>query len=366
MRLVRGLCRVGIAVGVATMLAVLVAPVAASSAPAPDDQPTLRVAVHPVPPFVVEDADGDLTGFSVELVRAIGDKAGLTIEFVVVENVQAQLDAVASGEADAAIGAISITAEREAQVDFSQPVFDSGIQIAVPEGAPGSAASGLQSQVFTSTLLAILAIAVGGTVLFGALIWWFERRKNRQFARDGRGVFDGIWWATETLFAAIYGDRVPRRAISRLLAAVWMAVSVLLVATLIAEVTTNRTVERLDAEIESVGDLYGQDVVTVRGTTSAAFLSQNGIDARLLPRAGDAFAEVAEGSADAFVFDAAVLRYLIASSDGGVRLSGPVLRSESYGIALPDGSEAIEPVNQAILRLQELGTFDRLVSAYFG
>ncbi len=49
------------------------------------------------------------------------------------------LDAVKNKQADVAIAAISITAERHSSMDFSQPYYDSGLQILVATNADRSA-----------------------------------------------------------------------------------------------------------------------------------------------------------------------------------------------------------------------------------
>lgn len=340
----------------------LTQPVEAQEPPDP-----VVVAVHEVAPFVEVDADGDLVGFSIDLMRAIAEKAGVGVEFVVVDNVGAQLDAVESGDVDAGIGAISITAERETRVDFSQPIFDSGIQIAIRDTSHVSVLDGWAKKLRDPTLLTLLLAAVIGMTIFGTLMWRLERHQNPEFALPAkRGVRDGMWWATETMFSATYGDKAPRRDRTRLLAAAWMLTSMLLVAGLIAELTANTTVERLESDIQGVGDLFGKSVVSVPGTTSAAFLAQNGIQAELMESSTDAFGAVVDGSADAFVYDSALLRYLIARSDSDVTIAGAVLRAESYGIAVAVGSGLLEPINRGLLRVRETGTYDRLVAAYFG
>lgn len=53
-----------------------------------------------------------------QLWEEVAERAGFETEYVLVDNVGEQLGAVASGRADAAVGAISVTEEREADVDF--------------------------------------------------------------------------------------------------------------------------------------------------------------------------------------------------------------------------------------------------------
>ncbi len=352
-----------VAVVIFTLLCVGPAGAAAPTAPTR----TVRVAVRAVAPFVIVGKDGTLSGFSVDLTRAVAAKEGVAVDFVVVPDIPAQLEALRSGRADAAIGAITITSERENVVDFSQPMFDAGIQIGVRDAPAAFSFGELLAQIFTRTLVVLLVVMVMGTLLTGTAISVLERRRgNPEFTETGiRGVFDGIWWATVTLFTIGYGDKVPRRVASRVITIVWMFAGVLLVATLTAEVTAGLTVERIDQQISSVSDLAGRKVVTVANTTSAKYLSQRGIDATTVPDAETAYDDVMNGRADAIVFDSAVVQYLIAQR-GGVRLAGPIIQPESYGIAFPIGSQLRQPVNRALLAAREDGTYNRIFNSYFG
>lgn len=353
---------VGGAAMAALVLAVPIGGVEAQS----DDPGTATIAVRLLEPFVVEEVDGDLSGFSVELAREIAEEFDLDIEFVVVENVKAQLAAVEAGTVDAAIGAISITAGRERTVDFSQPMFESGVQALVADTGTSSGLRELADQVLSPTLLMILMTVVVGVIVMGILVWLLERRRNEDFVTDGwRGAFDGIWWSVVTLFTIGYGDKVPRRVTSRVISMFWMTAGVLLIATLTAEVTAGLAVERLDAQVSDLGDLFDKDVVTIDGTTSSNLLESNGIAFRLAADPADGFEQVANGDADAFVYDAAILRHLVDERDGA-RLAGPVLQPESYGIALPEGSRLREQVDRALLTLREDGTYATLVDRYFG
>ena len=48
------------------------------------------------------------------------------------------------------------------------------------------------------------------------------------------------------------------------------------------------------------------------------------------------------------------------------QLAGPAFQHESYGIALPSGSELVEPINLALLELREDGTYAQLYRKWFG
>src|SRR5262249_34657150 len=115
---------------------------AAASAPAPapaqaPSQPAkLRVVIKPVKPFVMPDL-ATPSGYSIDLWRRVAQEAGLDFEFVPVRTNREMLEALENGSADVAVGALSITADREARLDFSYSYFESGLQIVVNERSRG-------------------------------------------------------------------------------------------------------------------------------------------------------------------------------------------------------------------------------------
>ncbi|MEC9310589.1 MAG: transporter substrate-binding domain-containing protein, partial [Pseudomonadota bacterium] len=82
------------------------------------------------PPFSMVENGVD-TGFSIELVEAMADRLGWNYEINRTETFAEMLEGVRNGTVDMAAANISITAARETEMDFSQPVFESGLQIMV-------------------------------------------------------------------------------------------------------------------------------------------------------------------------------------------------------------------------------------------
>ena len=90
-----------------------------------DFRPEVRVATEPaLVPFSYQEK-GRLTGFDVELMDALGSRAGLKVVYVPVtfDNI---LEAVRNRYVDAAIASISVTEERRKMVSFSKPYLDTG------------------------------------------------------------------------------------------------------------------------------------------------------------------------------------------------------------------------------------------------
>lgn len=76
------------------------------------------------PPFVTVK-EGELTGFDIDLLKAMALKLKKTIKFLPMES-NYVLSTVASNLADLGAGGFSITEERKKIVDFTAPYFDSG------------------------------------------------------------------------------------------------------------------------------------------------------------------------------------------------------------------------------------------------
>ena len=366
LRLLAAIAIVGLAISLPISALAQSSPTAKTEATS-SAKPLLRVAVAQIEPFVVLGADGSHSGFSIDLLEDISDEVGFDIQYVDVGSVGAQLDAVREGRADLAIGAISITSAREKTVNFSTSMFESGIQVMISSGSGSISGSKIFSDIFSPFLFVILGLMLFGSVLTGVFVWAWERRHgNDQFTNSGaQGVFDGIWWATVTLFTIGYGDKVPHKVVSRLVTMAWMLVGVLLVATITAQVTSKLTVDRLESKITSVAHLAGKKVISYPGTTSWDYLAKYGIEARPVDNIETAYEEVRSGQADAFVFDASIVQWLVANR-GGVKVAGPIIQYENYGIVMAQGSPLTESMNQALLHLREDGTYERLKKSYFG
>ncbi|MFM7062599.1 MAG: transporter substrate-binding domain-containing protein [Actinomycetes bacterium] len=315
------------------------APVDLDPAVFPTDR-TLRVAVRNIPPFDIRRGNR-WSGYSIELWRSMAEVLKLNYDFVPVETVGDQLAAVVDGRADLAIGAISITAEREAAVDFSQPIFDSGLQIAVPSEAPSPSIAALFSRAVLKALLAVILFIVALIVVMGHIMWLIERRRNDNFPHTYfKGVEAGMWWAIVTLTTVGYGDKTAKTRAGRSVSIVWMVLGVVVLAQITAVVTSAATVERLKSDITSATDLNGKTVVTVRGTVAEKFVVREGISAKLVDDISTAEQQLLDGEADAIVYDSPVLRYWAENeANGQVQVVGPLFDPQGYGIALPHNSE---------------------------
>ena len=87
-------------------------------------------------PFEFRDSSGELTGIDMDLIRAIAESQGFEVEIRSL-GFNAALQALSSNQVDGVIAGMSITDERKQIYDFSDPYFESGVQMAVDQDDTG-------------------------------------------------------------------------------------------------------------------------------------------------------------------------------------------------------------------------------------
>ncbi|WP_299664400.1 transporter substrate-binding domain-containing protein [uncultured Ruegeria sp.] len=326
---------------------------------------TLKVTTVTRPPFSFVE-DGAQTGFSMDLLAALSESLGWEYSVNRVESFSDMLGAVQDGSADLAIANISITAMRETRMDFTQPIFEAGLQIMIPSEAarqPSLLHALLSRELFIAIGLAF-AILLGG----GMLMWGFERRAQPYFDRKlNEAWFPSFWWALNLVVNGGFEERMPRTPFGRLLGVVLVVSSLFIVSVFTARITSVMTVDAITGSVNSVNDLYGKQVGTISDSTAASFLNRREIEYAGYGDLQEMLTAFTNKDLDAVVFDAPILSYY-ASHEGRriATMTGGIFLRENYGIAFPTGSPLVEDVNQALLSLREDGTYDEIYRKWFG
>jgi polar amino acid transport system substrate-binding protein len=326
---------------------------------------TIRLATVTRPPFSLSENGVD-TGFSIDLWDALMQDIGRRYIVVRTETFGEMLDLVRRAEVDAAAANISITANREAEMDFTQPIFSAGLQIMVP--ASGNAGNPLFSRLVLRDFFIAVVAAFALLFVAGMMMWLFERKHQDYFRHDGRkAMFPAFWWALNLIVNGGFEERQPLSAPGRVLGVVMVISSLFLVSIFVAKITTTMTVEAIQSAVNSASDLYGKRVGTTSGSTAAAYLDRREIRYFGYDGFSTLIADFESGALDAVVFDAPILAHYAHSAGRTVaELAGPVFLRENYGIALPTGSALHEPINQSLLRLRENGTYEEIRVKWFG
>jgi polar amino acid transport system substrate-binding protein len=79
-----------------------------------------------------QNEEGEIVGFDIEMVQAVAKKAGIEVKFVNTPW-EGIFNALGQGDRDMVVSAVTITEERKATMDFSDPYFDAQQLIAVKE-----------------------------------------------------------------------------------------------------------------------------------------------------------------------------------------------------------------------------------------
>jgi len=330
-----------------------------------DQKPPVRLVVAGSAPFHILGEEP--RGLSVEVWDALGIIEGRAQEWMSANSVREALEMVERGDADVAIGPISITDERAKKVDFSQPYYVAALAIAA---APSEGALSRLRPFLTLAFVGGVGALLVVLFLVGSLVWLAERRGNPEHfpARPLAGIGNGIWMTLVTMTTVGYGDLVPRTTAGRLITGVWMVVAMIITTSLVAFMATAFTVSQLgDSTLDSATELRGRRVAAVTGTTSVSFAEK--IGARVVKSAdlAEAVQRVADGEADAVVFDRPTLRYFLREHPQ-VDLVLSVFEYEptGYGFAVALGSPLRHPMDVAVLRLQRTGELEELERKWLG
>jgi polar amino acid transport system substrate-binding protein len=219
-----------------------------------------------------------LSGFSIELWNKIAEMLQVKTSYQIAPDVRALLDEVRSGKADVGISAVSITAARDKEFDFSQPMLNAGLQIMVRgrgNEADAFPLSDLLGLFFSKVSLVWLGIALLLIVVPAHLVWFFERRHKDGIIPDQSyfpGIFHTLFWAAGTL--ATQAEQMPRQWVARVVAVLWMFASILFIAFYTAQLTATLTMQQIQGSISGPGDLQGRKIATTTGSTAATFLRE--------------------------------------------------------------------------------------------
>jgi len=336
----------------------------------------MEIVTRTIEPFSFTQ-NGKRTGYSVDLWNKISEELKLEDSYKISGSAKQMIQDISSGKADVAVGALSITAEREKVVDFTQPFFESGLQVLVRKSAQGggSVLAAIANNIFNWKVGTGFAIALA--VMFGVshLVWKFEHPVNEEMWPRSywEGLGESFWWTISIFLVGGADNKGPIGKGGRIVATLWMFASVIAVSLLTASLSAVLTVNALPGEINGPDDLYGRAVGTIEGSVAKTWLEKevNPVGQKITVKpysdVQTAIEALRSGSVKAVVYDAPILDYYITKNNAtDIELVGGLFEKSNYGFALKQGSPIREPINQVMLQLKENGVIDQIHAKWFG
>jgi ABC-type amino acid transport substrate-binding protein len=326
------------------------------------------VAVYEVPPYGSVEANGSIDGLSVDLWRRAAQSLGRDYRLIPVAQMEAIPQGLERRDYDAAIGAITITPDRLARVDFSYPTHRSGVAAATREDS-GPAAAFLSYGAIVAELGPLIALTLALLVAMGVAMWIAER-PTRSLNHDSAvaTLRDGVYWAVVTMTTVGYGDKTPKTTGGRVIAILWMLVSVALISILSTSIISKMTAERVASGLRlTEADLVGKRLTAVAHSSGAEYLDERRLHYAAFDDLTAALAALERREADVVVNSVGALRYLIAARfKGTIEPPQGVLEPAYMAVALPSGSPLKKPLDEALVGITGSDEWRKIEDSYFG
>jgi ABC-type amino acid transport substrate-binding protein len=326
----------------------------------------LQVGVFMVQPFAFQN-QGEFGGFAIDLWKQIAADLNLQFNYIPFTKISDLLKATSDKKIDVAVGNISITGERLNSVDFTQPYLQGGMQIMVDEKREASW-SRLWNGLRDSGHLRIFGIGIVLIFVCTLLLTLGERKWNTEFPKDwASGLSESFYHVMSISMTGKSSHKPLPGPFGKILAGIWLAFGVAVVAYITSSVTSVMTVNRLQGIINGPQDLPGHHVGTVGGTIAHQYCKDQNLETTLYASLPEAVKALVRHDIDAIIGDAMTLQwYDNAHPELPITEVGPIFMKKGYGLALPIGSPLRHDINRSLLKQEESGFLETLRKHYFG
>ncbi|KAK7137996.1 hypothetical protein R3I94_013588 [Phoxinus phoxinus] len=318
------------------------------------------------------------------------------------------------GKADVAVAPLTITLVREEVIDFSKPFMSLGISIMIKKptkSKPGvfSFLDPLAYEIWMCIVFAYIGVSVVLFLVsrFSPYEWHAEdyddgaeqnpnqpsssaqqgqgqQNQNQQSQEQSNefGIFNSLWFSLGA-FMQQGCDISPRSLSGRIVGGVWWFFTLIIISSYTANLAAFLTVERMVSPIESAEDLAKQTEIAYgtldAGSTKEFFRrSKIAVFEKMWSYMKSADPSVFVKTTDegvirvrkskgkyAYLLESTMNEYIEQRKPCDTMKVGGNLDSKGYGIATPKGSALRNPVNLAVLKLNEQGLLDKLKNKWW-
>lgn len=143
---------------------------------------TLRIATRIHSPFVMH-SNNVYRGFTIDLWEKIANELNFKYELYTVKTHDDLITEIKTGRADLAFGGMTLTSKAEKAIDYTHPIFQTGLQIMIKEEKKSAIVAFLDNMIsILSSPLLLKGIGILIVMLFIAanIIWITEHQKKQQ------------------------------------------------------------------------------------------------------------------------------------------------------------------------------------------
>ena len=358
------------------LLCLAIAALYATSAPAQDAQlagesqeaRVVTVGVYASPPFVIaSQRDNTFSGMAIDLWEAAAVDLKLAYRYVGYSNLRQLVDATRNGSVDVAVTNLTITRERAETIQFSQPWYDAGLRIMVPDNDAGGF-RGIWNGLMNAGHVKGYALLLGIIFVATLLLTLFDRKFDPEFPpKWHEGLAESLY---HVVLIASGGKSVRRNLFGwrgRIWSSIWLICGVATVAYVTSTVTSVMTTISLTQSINSLSDLPGKTVGVFSGSVAERFSDDLGLASIPYEGLDDAVAALKRDEIDAIIADAPILEHFAFSHpQEKLTVVGNIFHPDKYGFGFPLDSDLAKPVTLKLLELQERGVVEAIRLDYFG
>jgi ABC-type amino acid transport substrate-binding protein len=161
-----------------------------------------------------------------------------------------------------------------------------------------------------------------------------------------------VWLSIVTMTTVGYGDKAPRTLSGRIVAALWMFISIALISIFTGTVATLLTVEHVGSRIEGVEDLDRGKIACIKDSAAAQLLAERHLHCLQFDDLDNAIRAVADRRVDALVYDRALLAWSLKQRpDLPIKILPGTLWPEYYAFAMAPEEQLRRPIDEAMARI---------------
>ncbi|CAA2982026.1 glutamate receptor 2.7-like isoform X2 [Olea europaea var. sylvestris] len=310
-----------------------------------------------------KEYDGFCIDIFEEVIKVLGYP--LHYEFVPFNGSYSELvENVANKSFDAAVGDVTILADRSRTVEFTQPFMESGLSMLVPTKIEPQMAWIFMKPFTRNMWTVILAILL--YTMF--VIWFMEHQSNPEFKGPWKvQLATAMWFTFSSLFFA-HGE--IKSNYTKMVVVVWLFVVLILISSYEANLASMLTVPRLEPSVAGL-DWIMKTNATV-GCDGDSFVEDYLRNVIRLPNiktisSQDHYSkEFESGNISAAYLELPYQNVFLKDHCKEYIVTGPTYSFGGLGFVFQKNSPIARDVSEAILTLMEDGKLNRLKEKWFG